>query len=250
MRSSSSQVGATSLSSSVRPVESSRPASVSRVRRALYGVAALFAALVLLILWFAIARPVQVLPRIGQAPAFMLTDQDGRWISDADLRGRVLIINFAHTRCGERCAAMERSLLTLVDALRADGRLGTQVRLVTISVDADGDTPPALRAYAERLNVAAPEEWIFLTGSARELKQLIGGGYGVYYRMNGETVDLVDQRAVLVDETGLLRAGYDGTRLDPAIVLRDIGLVEQEANSSATARPIYEAAHIFVCYPR
>lgn len=248
MHSSPPQVSATSLSGSVRPVASSPPPT-RWIRRALYGVAASFIVLVILILWFAIARPVQVLPRISEAPAFMLTDQDGRWVSDADLRGSVLLINFAHTRCGERCAAMESRLLTLADALRADGRLGTQVRLMTISVDGDHDTPPVLRAYAARLNVAAPE-WMFLTGSARELKQLIGGEYGVYYRVNGEAIDLVDQRVVLVDETGLLRAEYDGTRLDPAIVLRDIGLVEQEANSSTAARPIYEAAHIFVCYPR
>lgn len=249
MHSSSPRVSATPLQRSARPVEGSHLASARWIRRALYGVAAMFAALVVLILWFVIARPVQVLPRISQAPAFMLTDQDGRWMSDADLRGSILLINFAHTRCGERCAAMERSLLTVVDSLRADGRLGTRVRLATITVDADGDTPDVLRAYAARLNVAA-QEWIFLTGSARELKQLIGGEYGVYYRVNGETVDLVDQRVVLVDETGLLRAEYDGARLDPAIILRDIGLVEQEANSSDAARPIYEAAHIFVCYPR
>ncbi|MCS6939212.1 MAG: SCO family protein [Roseiflexus sp.] len=248
MHSSSPRVSATPLQRSARPVEGSHPASARWIRRALYGVAAMFAALVVLILWFVIARPVQVLPRISQAPAFMLTDQDGRWVSDTDLRGSVLLINFAHTRCGERCATMERSLLTVVDSLRADGRLGTRVRLVTITVDADNDTPATLRAHAARLNVAA-SEWIFLTGSARELKQLIGGEYGVYYRVNGETIDL-DQRVVLVDETGLLRAEYDGARLDPAIVLRDIGLVEQEANSSDVARPIYEAAHIFVCYPR
>lgn len=246
MHSSPPRVSATSLPGSIRPVRGA-PQLLHWIRRALYGVAAFFLVLVVLLLWFAIARPVQVLPRISAAPAFMLTDQNGRWVSDIDLRGSVLIINFAHTRCGERCAAMERGLLTLVDVLRADGRLGAQVRLVTITVD-EHDTPPALRAYAARLNASAPE-WIFLTGSARELKQLVGGEYGVYYRLDGETVHL-DQRVVLVDETGLLRAEYDGMRLDPAIVLRDIGLVEQEANSSDVARPIYEAAHIFVCYPR
>jgi Uncharacterized protein SCO1/SenC/PrrC, involved in biogenesis of respiratory and photosynthetic systems len=120
--------------------------------------------------------------------------------------------------------------------------------MVTITVDAQSDAPPVLRAYAARLGVATPE-WTFLTGSDRELKQLIGGGYGVYYRIEGSDVEL-DQRAVLVDGTGLLRAEYNGARLDPAIVMRDIGLVEQEANSSEAARPIYEMAHLFVCYPR
>jgi len=133
------------------------------------------------------------------------------------------------------------------DTLRADGHLGSQVRMVTITVDAQGDTPPVLRAYAARLGVET-SEWTFLTGSDRELKQLIGGGYGVYYRIDGDDVEL-DQHAVLVDGTGLLRAEYDGARLDPAIVMRDIGLVEQEANSSEAARPIYEMAHLFVCYP-
>lgn len=247
MHASSPRTGAASLQGSAHSAAAPGGLPAVWVRRALYGIVAFFIALVVFILWFTIARPVQVLPRIEYTPAFMLTDQDGRWVSDADLRGNVLIINFAHTRCGERCAAMERSLLTLVDALRADGRLGTRVRLVTITVDADGDTPPVLRAYAAHLGVEA-SEWIFLTGSARELKQLIGGGYGVYYRLEGDTVEL-DQHAVLVDGTGLLRAEYDGARLDPAIVLRDIGLVEQEANSSEAARPIYEMAHIFVCYP-
>jgi protein SCO1/2 len=248
MHAPSPRTGAASLQGSVHPVAVPRRTSAAWIKWVLYGVAAFFAALVVLVLWFVIARPVQVLPRIEPAPAFMLTDQDGRWVSDADLRGRVLIINFVHTRCGERCAAMERSMRAIYDTLRADGHLGSQVRMVTITVDAQGDTPPVLRAYAARLGVET-SEWTFLTGSDRELKQLIGGGYGVYYRIDGDDVEL-DQRAVLVDGTGLLRAEYDGARLDPAIVMRDIGLVEQEANSSEAARPIYEMAHLFVCYPR
>lgn len=248
MHAPSPRTGAASLQGNVHPVAVPRRMSAVWLRGMLYGVAAFFAALVVLVLWFAIARPVQVLPRIEPAPAFMLTDQDGRWVSDTDLRGHVLLINFTYTRCGERCAAMERSMRTIYEMLHADGRLGSQVRMVTITVDAHGDTPPVLRAYAARLGVAT-SGWVFLTGSDRELKQLIGGGYGVYYRIEGDDVEL-DQRAVLVDETGLLRAEYDGVRLNPAIVMRDIGLVEQEANSSEAARPIYEMAHLFVCYPR
>jgi len=223
-------------------------ASVSWQRHALYGTLALLALMVTLFLWFVIARPVQVLPRIAPAPGFILTDQDGRWLSDGDLRGSILLISFGATRCGEPCAALDRKMLDMRDMLRADGRLGSRVRLVTISVDAEHDTPPTLRAYAERLG-SEPPEWHFLTGAASELKQLIGGEYGVYYRLDSANLEL-DQRAVLVDASGLLRAEYDGARLDPTIVLRDIGLVEQEANSSDASRPIYEVAHLFVCYPR
>ncbi|MGQ9827914.1 MAG: SCO family protein [Roseiflexus sp.] len=137
MHAPSPQTGATSLQGGVHPVSVSRRTSAAWLTWVLYGVAVFFVALVVLVLWFAIARPVQVLPRIELAPAFMLTDQDGRWVSDADLRGNVLLINFAHTRCDERCAVMERSMRAIYDALYADGRLGTQVRMVTITVDAE-----------------------------------------------------------------------------------------------------------------
>lgn len=245
LRSHFAQAGVDILQGSAN-LEGSTPAQ-SWLWRAIYGVVAFLVILLAVMLWFVIARPVQVLPRITQSPAFILTDQDGRWLSDSDLRGSILLINFSSTNCGDRCGAMERNMLAVRDLLRADGRLGVEVRLITISIDAD-DTPPALRAYAERIG-SAPPEWHYLTGAASELKQLIGGEYGVYYNLAGPAIEL-DQRAVLIDAQGVLRAQYDGAQLDSAIVLRDIGLIQQEANSSDAQRPIYEAAHLFVCYPQ
>ena len=60
-----------------------------------------------------------------------------------------------------------------------------------------------------------------------------------------------DPRIVLVDGWGTLRAEYRVTQPDMEIIARDLRLLTEEAqNSEGTARLAYEAAHLFLCYPR
>jgi protein SCO1/2 len=47
----------------------------------------------------------------------------------------------------------------------------SQARLVTLTTDPDFDTPPVLKAYAERFG-ADPATWMFLTGTKREIGRL------------------------------------------------------------------------------
>lgn len=217
-------------------------------RRWLYPIYGLLGALLLGVLWFAIAQPVQVLPRIRQAPAFTLTDERGRWLGPEELQGRPALISFSYARCGEACAELNARMAALQPALPADEAL-----LLTISVDPEHDTPDVLRQHAASLG-ADPERWRFLTGAPAEIKALVGGEFRVYYGPNkapaGAPLQL-DQRAVLLDGAGQLRAEYDLARLETWRVQRDIELLRQEqAGSSGWQRPVYEAAHLFVCYPQ
>jgi protein SCO1/2 len=215
-----------------------------------YGLGGAF---VLIVCWFAIARPFQVLPRIRPMPLFLLRDQQGQWVDAEKLRGQLLVVSFTYTRCGDACDAMNRGVVALRDRLRADGRLGADVTLLTFSFDTDYDTPPVLQRYASRLGAEAPA-WRFLTGDAGEVKGAIGSGFGVYYEPQpdaeqGEQFDF-DQRVMLVDGQGVIRAVYDGARLDQAVMQRDIALVQREAASGPVMRPLYEASHLFLCYPQ
>ncbi len=183
------------------------------------------------------------------APLFTLTDQDGRWFSDRDLRGHVVLVSFAYATCGGECAVIETDLQSVRDRLRTDGVLGSQVQLLTISLDPQHDTPAALRTYAARLG-ANKGEWQLLTGMPGEVKELVGGGFGVYYTGGVDGTELTfDRRMFLIDAGGTIRAEYQGNQFDPVIVARDIALIEREAASAPIERPIYEAAHVFVCYP-
>jgi protein SCO1/2 len=110
---------------------------------------------------------------IGQAlPEFQLTDQDGRTVTSADLRGQVVAINFIYTRCPlpDVCPRLSANFAAL--ARRFAGR----VTLLSVTVDPDFDTPAVLKDYARRWN-ADTRTWRFLTGDVAALARALGEVY-------------------------------------------------------------------------
>ena len=111
--------------------------------------------------------PGQLLPVYGQIADFGLTNQDGRAVSLADLRGQVWVADIIFTRCPGPCLKMTKQMKALQDGLPP----GSPTKLVTLTTDADFDTPPVLKAYAERFQ-ADPQRWTFLTGTKKDIANL------------------------------------------------------------------------------
>jgi len=109
----------------------------------------------------------ETLPVIGPIAGFTLTNQNGSAVSLADLRGRVWVADIIFTRCPGPCLKMTRQMKELQDALAP----GSQTKLVTLTTDADFDTPPVLKVYAERFR-ADTNRWTFLTGTKQEIAKL------------------------------------------------------------------------------
>jgi protein SCO1/2 len=109
----------------------------------------------------------QSLPVVGPIADFALTNQNGRAVSLADLRGQVWVADIIFTRCPGPCLKMTKQMKVLQDALPP----GSQAKLVTLTTDADFDTPPVLKTYAERFQ-ADPQRWMFLTGTKQEVAKL------------------------------------------------------------------------------
>jgi protein SCO1/2 len=110
---------------------------------------------------------------IGQAlPDFQLTDQDGHAITAADLRGKVVAINFIYTRCPlpDVCPRLSANFAAL--ARRFDAR----VVLLSVTVDPDYDTTAVLKEYARRWGADAGR-WRFLTGDVAGLAAALGEVY-------------------------------------------------------------------------
>jgi protein SCO1/2 len=107
-----------------------------------------------------------------QLPDFRLTDQDGRTVTAADLRGQIVAIDFIYTRCPlpDVCPRLSANFAML--ARRFAGR----VLLLSVTVDPDYDTPPVLAAYAKRWN-ADPRTWRFLTGDVSGVAVALGEVY-------------------------------------------------------------------------
>ncbi|MBI4011744.1 MAG: SCO family protein [Candidatus Rokubacteria bacterium] len=108
----------------------------------------------------------------GELPDFRLTERSGRAVTRADLAGKVWVANFIYTRCTDSCPLQTAELARLQGELLSDGR----VRLVSITVDPEHDTPAVLRRYAERYR-ADPGGWLFLTGDRAAIYRLARDGF-------------------------------------------------------------------------
>ena len=94
---------------------------VRKVGWPVWGGLALVVLTLLLALVFAALKsreaPGQPLPVIGQIADFTLTNQNGRAVSLADLRGQVWVADIIFTRCPGPCLRMTRQMKALQDAL-------------------------------------------------------------------------------------------------------------------------------------
>lgn len=203
---------------------------------------------------FVIFKPILVLPRMGLAPGFNLINQNGAQVTNEDLRGRIVLYNFTYTTCATPCPETGTTMRAVQHQLPAMATQGLPVELVTLSFDPERDSSEQLRSYAARFG-AQSDTWHFATGDATLLKYVIGGGFGVYYQAKDAPAKdgafTFEPTFVLVDGAGIVRAKYRTATPDLAIVQRDIELVAKEAaDSTGAGRLVYEAAHLFVCYPK
>ena len=150
------------------------------------------------------------LPIIGPVPAFALTNQFARPVTLADLKGRVWVADIIFTRCAGPCPIMTAKMRELQDALPPDGT----ARLVTLTTDAEYDTPPVLQKYAEKFG-AQGDRWVFLTGDKRDVADLAIDGLKLtaIAKPPEERTDPADLFVhstifVIVDKAGRLRGSF------------------------------------------
>ena len=166
------------------------------------------------------ARPEKTnarLSRIGPAPDFALTMQNGARVGLADLRGKVVVVTFIYATCADTCPLLTAKLVGIQRQLGTDG---ARVRFVAITVDPIRDTPDALQRYAEGHGAQAPA-WIFLTGTDREIGE-VARRYGIYVKKKpAGDVDHTFLTSV-IDGDGVLRVQYQGVRFDQREFLQDL----------------------------
>ena len=156
------------------------------------------------------------LPVIGQVADFALTNQNGRAISLADLRGRPWVADIIFTRCAGPCLKMSRQMSELQHALPA----GSTVKLISLTTDPEFDTPAVLKTYSERFG-ANPSRWWFLTGTKKQIAALAVDSLKLSAiekkpEERQSPVDLFIHSTifVIVDKHGQLRGVYESTGED------------------------------------
>jgi protein SCO1/2 len=107
---------------------------------------------------------------------FALTDQNGARKSDADFRGKYMLIFFGYSYCPDVCPT---TLAVMNAALDMMGQRGERIVPIFVTVDPKRDTPETMKTY---LSAFGPR-WVGLTGSDEEIAA-IAKAYRVFYRVN------------------------------------------------------------------
>jgi protein SCO1/2 len=104
---------------------------------------------------------------------FALTDHAGKPRTDADFRGKLMLVYFGFTYCPDVCPADLQSIGVALDRL---GPAGDAVQPLFITVDPERDTAAHLKDYVALFH----PRLIGLTGDAAAIRQA-ADAYKVYY---------------------------------------------------------------------
>jgi cytochrome oxidase Cu insertion factor (SCO1/SenC/PrrC family) len=133
---------------------------------------------------------------------FALIDQNGMRRTNADFRGKLMLVYFGFTYCPDVCPT---DLLQMALAMDQLGQAGEMVQPVFITVDPERDTAEHLREYMSLFH----PRFVGLTGDAIAI-QAAAGAYRVYYKK----VERDDSSDYTVDHSAFIYLmGRDGEYL-------------------------------------
>lgn len=112
-------------------------------------------------------------PNLQIGGAFTLTDHHGKTVSDADYRGRYLLIFFGYTFCPDVCPTELQTVAVALDSL---GEAARQVQPLFISVDPQRDTPSHLATFVSQFH----PQIVGLTGTPEQIAA-VARAYRAYY---------------------------------------------------------------------
>ena len=110
-------------------------------------------------------------PAIGGP--FALVDGDGQAVTEAQFRGRWMMVYFGYTHCPDACPTALQDMANALDAL---GAKKAEVVAVFITVDPERDTPAVMKDYVAAFDSAI----VPLTGSVEAVAR-VAREYRVYY---------------------------------------------------------------------
>ena len=146
------------------------------------------------------------LPEIGMVPEFEFVNSEQETISLNNLKGKVWVADFIFTTCTMACPMMTGNM----NIIHKKYKKNDDVRLVSISVYPEYDTPEVLTKYASQYD-ANTSRWYFLTGEESTVKRVIKDGFKI-----GDYEDIIfhSEKFALVDKKGMIRAYYNGMKTE------------------------------------
>ena len=155
-------------------------------------------------------------------PDQALVDQSGLARPMGSLRGHRVALTFTYTRCPlpDFCPLMDKQFAQVQAAIATSPELA-DVRLVSVTIDPEFDTPAVLAGHAKALGADA-RRWHFVTGN-RDDVIAFAKRFGVAVEPGASREDLVHNlRTAVIDSQGRLVKAYTGNMWSPAELVADL----------------------------
>jgi protein SCO1/2 len=152
-------------------------------------------------------------PVIAQLPAeFALIDQNGDPFTPASMQGEVYVVGFMFTRCPSLCPQITAAMQRFETALE-DGGIDEHVRLLSVSIDPEYDTPEKLREYADAYGITQSNWTLVTAADEAETEAFVVGGFklaiGDKTEVEPGVYDIAhSSKLALVDREGGIRGVY------------------------------------------
>jgi cytochrome oxidase Cu insertion factor (SCO1/SenC/PrrC family) len=124
-------------------------------------------------------------------PNFELTNQDGRTFRVREFADGYVLVGFIFTTCGNpKACPLTTEKMRQVGKLwrerdkRGDTK-GKKLRLLTLTIDPENDTPKVLASYGQLLRREFPA-WTFATGPEELMQDVLPGMFGVLAEPDGK----------------------------------------------------------------
>src|SRR5271165_1760667 len=145
-------------------------------------------------------------PLDSPAPAFSLTDQHGRDITLASLRGKVVLLTFLDPVCTTDCPLEAQEFRQAGQLLGADD---SRVELVAIVANPVDYQLGYTQAFDRQEGLDGVPNWLYLTGSPAQLAQ-VWRGYGIAAQIApAGSMIAHSEIAFVIDSSGRLRQEMD-----------------------------------------
>jgi protein SCO1 len=149
---------------------------------------------------------------IGIVQPFAFSNQDGKTVTDKDVKGKVYVATFFFTTCTSVCPRLNNNL----KPVNAEFKNEPNFLILSFTCDPSRDSVPRLKLYADFVLKVDASKWIFLTGNKDSLYAMARHSYMIDDPKNevqdGQTDFLHTQLIALVNKKGEVAKIYDGLK--------------------------------------
>jgi protein SCO1/2 len=152
------------------------------------------------------------LPTLSYVKPFHFTNQDGQTVTDADVLGKITVVEYFFTTCKGICPRLNTNMKDVYAQFKNE----PDFQIFSHTCNPGTDSVSVLKHYADSLGVDT-KKWIFITGRKDSLYQMARSSYLLDDPKNNvekiEDQFIHTQFFALVDRNGKIRGKiYDGLK--------------------------------------